>query len=124
VTGASIDTRTLQPGDAFFAITGEARNGHDFVKAALAKGAALAVVDEAHAGSFAGAGALAVVPDVLRAMEQAGTARRAELKAGVVAVTGSVGKTGTKEALSASCSRARGRPMPRSPPTTTIGACR
>ena len=44
VTGASIDTRTLEPGDAFFAITGEARNGHDFVTAAFEKGAALAVV--------------------------------------------------------------------------------
>ncbi|MGO4175260.1 UDP-N-acetylmuramoylalanyl-D-glutamyl-2,6-diaminopimelate--D-alanyl-D-alanine ligase [Bosea sp. TAF32] len=99
VTGASIDTRTLEPGDVFFAIKGEARDGHDFVKAALQKGAALAVIDEAHAAEFAGAGALAVVPDVLRAMEQAGTARRAELKAKVIAVTGSVGKTGTKEAL-------------------------
>ena len=47
VTGASIDTRTLEPGDIFFAITGEARNGHDFVKGALEKGAALAVIDEA-----------------------------------------------------------------------------
>lgn len=99
VTGASIDTRTLEPGDAFFAITGETRNGHDFVKAALEKGAALAVVDEAHASQFAGTGALAVAPDVLKAMEKAGSARRAALKAGVVSVTGSVGKTGTKEAL-------------------------
>jgi len=99
VTGASIDTRTLEPGDVFFAITGEARNGHDFVSGALEKGAALAVVDEAHASQFAGLGSLAVVPDVLRAMEQAGSARRAELTAKVVAVTGSVGKTGTKEAL-------------------------
>ncbi|KPH78970.1 UDP-N-acetylmuramoylalanyl-D-glutamyl-2,6-diaminopimelate--D-alanyl-D-alanine ligase [Bosea vaviloviae] len=99
VTGISIDTRTLEPGDAFFAITGEARDGHDFVAGALEKGAALAVVDEAHAADFAGKGALAVVPDVLKAMEQAGSARRAELKAGVVAVTGSVGKTGTKDAL-------------------------
>ncbi len=99
VTGISIDTRTLEPGDAFFAITGEARNGHDFVAAALEKGAGLAVVDEVHAAQFAGRGALAVVPDVLKAMEQAGSARRAELKAGVVAVTGSVGKTGTKDAL-------------------------
>jgi UDP-N-acetylmuramoyl-tripeptide--D-alanyl-D-alanine ligase len=99
VTGASIDTRTLEPGDVFFAITGEARNGHDFVKGALDKGASLAVVDEAHAAQFEGMGALAIVPDVLKAMEHAGTARRAELKAGVVAVTGSVGKTGTKEAL-------------------------
>lgn len=99
VTGISIDTRTLEPGDAFFAITGEARDGHDFVAGALEKGAALAVVDEVHAADFAGEGALAVVPDVLKAMEQAGSARRAELKAGVVAVTGSVGKTGTKDAL-------------------------
>lgn len=99
VTGISIDTRTLEPGDAFFAITGEARNGHDFVAAALEKGAGLAVVDEVHAAQFAGRGALAVVPDVLKAMEQAGSARRAELKAGIVAVTGSVGKTGTKDAL-------------------------
>ncbi|MBA4224667.1 MAG: UDP-N-acetylmuramoylalanyl-D-glutamyl-2, 6-diaminopimelate--D-alanyl-D-alanine ligase [Methylobacterium sp.] len=99
VTGASIDTRTLEPGDAFFAITGEARNGHDFVAAALDKGAALAVVDEAHAGSFPADARLAIVPDVLRGMEKAGVARRAELSARVIAVTGSVGKTGTKEAL-------------------------
>lgn len=98
VTGASIDTRTLEPGDAFFAIKGE-RDGHDFVAAALDKGAALAVVDEAHAGSFPPGAPLAVVSDVLRGMEQAGMARRAELTAKVVAVTGSVGKTGTKEAL-------------------------
>ena len=99
VTGASIDTRTLEPGDAFFAITGEARNGHDFVAAALDKGAALAVVDEAHVGSFPAEAPLAIVPDVLRGMEKAGMTRRAELDARVVAVTGSVGKTGTKEAL-------------------------
>ncbi|MET3891421.1 UDP-N-acetylmuramoyl-tripeptide--D-alanyl-D-alanine ligase [Bosea sp. OAE506] len=99
ISGISIDTRTLEPGDAFFAITGEARNGHDFVATALEKGAALVVVDEAHAAQFAGKGALAIVPDVLKAMERAGSVRRAELKAGVLAVTGSVGKTGTKEAL-------------------------
>lgn len=105
VTGASIDTRTLEPGDVFFAIKGEARDGHDFVKGALEKGAALAVIDEAHAAAFAGAGALAIVPDVLRAMEQAGASRRAELTGGVIAVTGSVGKTGTKEALRLMLSR-------------------
>lgn len=97
VGGISIDTRSLQPGDAFFAIQGEARDGHDFVAGALEKGAALAVIDEAHAGAFAGP--CAVVPDVLKAMERAGMARRAKLNAKVVAVTGSVGKTGTKEAL-------------------------
>jgi UDP-N-acetylmuramoyl-tripeptide--D-alanyl-D-alanine ligase len=99
ITGASIDTRTLEPGDVFFAIQGEARDGHEFVRAALQKGAALAVIDEAHAAEFKDAGALAIVPDVLKAMERAGTARRAELKGRVIAVTGSVGKTGTKEAL-------------------------
>ncbi|WP_186419398.1 UDP-N-acetylmuramoylalanyl-D-glutamyl-2,6-diaminopimelate--D-alanyl-D-alanine ligase [Bosea sp. CS1GBMeth4] len=99
VTGASIDTRTLEPGDAFFAIRGDARDGHDFVAAALDRGAALAVVDEAHAGAFPADAPLAIVPDVLRAMERAGMARRAELSARIVAVTGSVGKTGTKEAL-------------------------
>lgn len=99
VTGISIDTRTLEPGDAFFAITGEARDGHEFVAAALEKGAALVVVDEAHAAQFKGQGALAIVPDVLKAMERAGSVRRGQLKAGVVAVTGSVGKTGTKDAL-------------------------
>ncbi len=99
INGVSIDTRTLGIGDVFFAIQGESRDGHDFVAAAQAKGAGLCVVDEAHAAALAGHGALAIVPDVLRAMEQAGMARRAELDAGVVAVTGSVGKTGTKEAL-------------------------
>ncbi|MGO4735206.1 UDP-N-acetylmuramoylalanyl-D-glutamyl-2,6-diaminopimelate--D-alanyl-D-alanine ligase [Bosea sp. 2KB_26] len=99
VTGASIDTRTLQPGDVFFAIKGGERDGHEFVEAALAKGAALAVIDEAHAAGFAGSGPYAVVSDVLHAMELAGMARRAELTAAVIAVTGSVGKTGTKEAL-------------------------
>ncbi len=104
VSGASIDTRTLQPGDAFFALIDQ-RDGHDFVAAAFEKGAALAVVDEAHASALAGLGPLAIVDDVLRAMERAGMARRAALDAGVIAVTGSVGKTGTKEALKLVLSR-------------------
>jgi UDP-N-acetylmuramoyl-tripeptide--D-alanyl-D-alanine ligase len=97
--GASIDTRTLAPGDLFFAIKGEARDGHDFVRDALAKGAAAAVVSEERASGFAGAGALIVVPDVLEAMRALARAARARTKAQIVAVTGSVGKTGTKEAL-------------------------
>ncbi len=98
VSGASIDTRTLQPGDVFFAIR-DVRDGHDFAPNAFAAGASLAVVDEAHAPALAGKGPLAVVDDPLRAMERAGVARRAQLSAGVIAVTGSVGKTGTKEML-------------------------
>jgi UDP-N-acetylmuramoyl-tripeptide--D-alanyl-D-alanine ligase len=98
-TGASIDTRTLQPGDLFFAIRGDARDGHDFVRAALDKGAGAAVIAEERAAEFEGAGPLVIVPDVLEAMRRTGIAARARTGARIVAVTGSVGKTGTKEAL-------------------------
>jgi UDP-N-acetylmuramoyl-tripeptide--D-alanyl-D-alanine ligase len=97
--GASIDTRTLEPGDLFFAIKGDARDGHDFVRGALEKGAGAAVVAEDRAHEFEGAGALVIVPDVLEAMRQLGRAARARTSAGIVAITGSVGKTGTKEAM-------------------------
>ncbi|MFC0283936.1 UDP-N-acetylmuramoylalanyl-D-glutamyl-2,6-diaminopimelate--D-alanyl-D-alanine ligase [Camelimonas abortus] len=103
IGGVSIDTRTLQPGDVFFAIAGLARDGHEFVPQALAAGAAAAVVDEAHAAALAPLvkerGALFVTPDVLRALEAAGRASRARMRGRVLAVTGSVGKTSTKEAL-------------------------
>jgi UDP-N-acetylmuramoyl-tripeptide--D-alanyl-D-alanine ligase len=102
VSGASIDTRTIQPGDLFFAIRGEARDGHDFVAQALGKGAGAAVVSDARAAEFDGP-VLAVPGEgadpVLAAMERIGRAARARTDAQVVAVTGSVGKTGTKEAL-------------------------
>ncbi len=96
--GASIDTRTLAPGDLFFALKGE-RDGHDFVASALEKGAAAAVIDAAHAPALAGKGPLLVVDDVLAGMERLGRAARARVDARICAVTGSVGKTGTKEAL-------------------------
>ncbi|ACK85864.1 UDP-N-acetylmuramoylalanyl-D-glutamyl-2,6-diaminopimelate--D-alanyl-D-alanine ligase [Methylorubrum extorquens] len=104
VTGASIDTRSLEPGDLFFAIRGEARDGHDFVRAALDKGAGAAVVAEARAKEFEGVGSVLAVPGegddpVLDAMRRLGLAARARTEAAIVAVTGSVGKTGTKEAL-------------------------
>ena len=99
VTGVSIDTRTLAPGDLFFAIRGDARDGHDFVSDALAKGAAAAVVAEDRASEFADAGTLIVVPDVLEAMRDLARRSRIRTDARIVAVTGSVGKTGTKEAL-------------------------
>jgi UDP-N-acetylmuramoyl-tripeptide--D-alanyl-D-alanine ligase len=98
-SGASIDTRSLERGDLFFAITGDARDGHDFVRDALGKGAAAAVVAEERAAEFEGAGFLIVVPDVLEAMRQMGRAARRRSAAKVVAITGSVGKTGTKEAM-------------------------
>ncbi|GAA0237590.1 UDP-N-acetylmuramoyl-tripeptide--D-alanyl-D-alanine ligase [Methylorubrum aminovorans] len=104
VTGASIDTRSLEPGDLFFAIRGEARDGHDFVPAALGKGAGAAVVTAGRAEEFEGAGPVLAVPGegddpVLEAMRRLGLAARARTEAAIVAVTGSVGKTGTKEAL-------------------------
>ena len=100
VSGISIDSRSLQPGDAFFAIKGESMDGHDFISAAMAAGAAVALVAE---GKLAALGRLQVpmivVPDVLNALEKLGVAARARTKAKVVAVTGSAGKTSTKEAL-------------------------
>ncbi|HYP57000.1 MAG TPA: UDP-N-acetylmuramoyl-tripeptide--D-alanyl-D-alanine ligase, partial [Beijerinckia sp.] len=97
--GISIDTRTLQEGDLFFAIKGDANDGHDYVAAAFEKGAMAAVVDEAHADALSGAGPLYVVHEVLPALQRLGEAARARTPARIVAVTGSVGKTSTKEAL-------------------------
>lgn len=95
--GISIDTRTLQPGDLFFAIKGETRDGHDFVRAAFEKGAAAAVIDEAHALELSGAGQLFVVRDVQQSLESLGQRARERTDAYIAAITGSVGKTSTKE---------------------------
>ena len=98
-TGVSIDTRTLQRGDLFVALT-DARDGHDFVAAALEKGAAAALVSRRPAG-LADDAPLLVVPDVLAALQALGQAARRRTRARVVAVTGSVGKTSTKDMLRA-----------------------
>lgn len=92
ISGISIDTRTLQPGDLFVALQGE-RDGHDFVEAAFAKGAAAALVSRPVAGNAI------LVSDTLRALERLGAAARVRSGAKIVAVTGSVGKTTTKEML-------------------------
>jgi UDP-N-acetylmuramoyl-tripeptide--D-alanyl-D-alanine ligase len=96
--GLSIDSRNLDAGDAFFAIKGDARDGHDFVKAALDAGAGVAVVSHARAGDFPDA-PLLIVDDVLDGLRDLARAARARTQARVIAVTGSVGKTSTKEAL-------------------------
>jgi UDP-N-acetylmuramoyl-tripeptide--D-alanyl-D-alanine ligase len=96
-TGVSIDTRTLKPGDLFVALS-DARDGHEFVAAALAKGAAAAMVTHVPAGVAIDA-PLLVVRDVLRGLEDLGRAARARTKARVIGVTGSVGKTSTKDML-------------------------
>jgi UDP-N-acetylmuramoyl-tripeptide--D-alanyl-D-alanine ligase len=92
VTGISIDTRSLAPGDLFVALQGE-RDGHEFVQAAFAKGAAAALVSQPMPG------ACLVVTDTLAALGRLAEAARARSEAKIVAVTGSVGKTTTKEML-------------------------
>lgn len=99
ITGISIDSRTVAPGEAYFAIKGAVHDGHDFVDAALKAGAALAVVEKAQVGKFAADAPLLVVEDVLAGLVDLARASRARLEGQVIAVTGSVGKTSTKEAL-------------------------
>jgi UDP-N-acetylmuramoyl-tripeptide--D-alanyl-D-alanine ligase len=99
ITGISIDTRTIQPGDLFVALA-DVRDGHDFVAQALAKGAAAALVSRLPKGVTENA-PLLIVEDVLPALERLGVAARARVAGKVIGVTGSVGKTSTKEMLRA-----------------------
>jgi UDP-N-acetylmuramoyl-tripeptide--D-alanyl-D-alanine ligase len=99
INGISIDSRNIGAGDAFFAIKGDNRDGHEFVPAALKGGAGVAVVaTDWHGGDIDNAPLLRV-PDVLEGLRALARAARARLDAKVIGVTGSVGKTGTKEAL-------------------------
>jgi UDP-N-acetylmuramoyl-tripeptide--D-alanyl-D-alanine ligase len=99
ISGLSIDSRTIAPGDAYFAIKGDVHDGHAFVEAALKAGAALAVVESAQRNKFPADAPLLVVDDVLAGLVDLARASRARLSAQIVAITGSVGKTSTKEAL-------------------------
>jgi UDP-N-acetylmuramoyl-tripeptide--D-alanyl-D-alanine ligase len=101
VTGISIDSRTIAKNEAFFAIKGDRFDGHDFVETALQNGAGVCVVSQKWFDQHGDAiqGGLIVVDDVLEALRSLAKAARARSKAKIVAVTGSVGKTGTKEAL-------------------------
>ncbi|MBD8554824.1 UDP-N-acetylmuramoylalanyl-D-glutamyl-2,6-diaminopimelate--D-alanyl-D-alanine ligase [Rhizobium sp. CFBP 8762] len=100
ITGIAIDSRAITKGDAFFAIKGDRVDGHNFASMAMANGAALLVVSE---GKLPALGKLTapmiVVDDVLHAMERLGCAARDRSAAKIIAVTGSVGKTTTKELL-------------------------
>ncbi|MBK0399662.1 UDP-N-acetylmuramoylalanyl-D-glutamyl-2,6-diaminopimelate--D-alanyl-D-alanine ligase [Limibaculum sp. M0105] len=100
VTGISIDTRTILPGELFVALMGENRDGHAFVADALAKGAGAALLSRIPDGLTRDA-PLLVVRDTLDGLRDLGAAARARSRARVVAVTGSVGKTSTKEMLRA-----------------------
>jgi len=96
--GVSIDTRTLEPGDLFVALTGENRDGHEFAAEALKKGAAAALVSRQPPGVLDDS-PLLMVNDTQAGLEGLGRAARARSKARIVAVTGSAGKTTTKEML-------------------------
>ena len=99
VSGVSIDSRSLAPDEAFIALRGLNRDGHAFVEAALSQGASCAIVEQDFKAPR-GEKRLLRVADTLQALNDLGTASRARAKDTVViAVTGSVGKTGTKEAL-------------------------
>lgn len=98
LNGVSIDSRTMDEGDIFIAIDGENQDGHRFVAGALEKNAGLAIVSKVD-DAMRTAGALVVVDDTLKALEALGIAARKRSSARIVAITGSVGKTGTKDAL-------------------------
>ncbi len=100
VSGVEIDSRDVVEGDLFFALKGESMDGHRFVEAAFAKGAAAVVVDRPVDGPHL------LVQDTTVALEALARAARARVDAAIIGVTGSVGKTGVKEAIFASLDRA------------------
>lgn len=97
-SGVTFDSRAVGRGDIFFALSGETTDGHGFVADALARGAAAAVVSRDVDGAR---GTLIRVSDTMKALVDLGRAARARSKARIASVTGSVGKTSTKDALRA-----------------------
>ena len=97
--GYSIDSRTVGPGQLFFAVKGERLDGHDFVEAALGRGAVAAVVRADQLGRYPGETRLVAVEDTLVALQTLATAVRKLWRKPLIGVTGSVGKTTTKEAI-------------------------
>lgn len=104
VSGVEIDSRDVMPGDLFFALKGESTDGHKFIAMALDKGAAAIVADRVCEAPHLR------VSDTTEALERLGAAARARTDARIIGVTGSVGKTGVKEAIFAALDRSsRGR---------------
>ena len=100
ITGISIDSRSIAPGEAFFAIKGDRVDGHNYASIAIANGAAMLVVSEAKLPALGRLTVpMIVVDDVLAALARLGIAARDRIAGQVIAVTGSVGKTTTKEML-------------------------
>jgi len=99
VRGVAIDSRRVQPGDLFVGLRGERHDGDSFAAAALAAGAAAVVVREATAAALPAGAAAVVVDDGLAALQRLAAAVRRRLDVKVVGITGSVGKTSTKDIL-------------------------
>src|SRR5258708_30005230 len=97
--GYSIDSRTVQPGELFFAVKGERLDGHDFVEQALSRGAIGAVVRKDQLARYANRTGLLAVQDTLIALQTLATAVRKMWGKTAIGVTGSMGKTTTKEAM-------------------------
>ena len=97
--GVTFDSREVAPGDLFVALAGEATDGHRFLDQAFERGAAGALVSQPTAHPFV------LVPDTMAGLENLARAARARTSAKIIGVTGSVGKTGTKEALFAALDR-------------------
>jgi UDP-N-acetylmuramoyl-tripeptide--D-alanyl-D-alanine ligase len=95
IRGGAVDSRKVQPGNAFFALAGERTDGHNFVTQAVTAGAAALVVSQAV--DVAPQATVVRVPDVLAALHAAAAAWRARFEPVVVGVTGSIAKTSTKE---------------------------
>lgn len=99
-TGISIDSRTTQPGDVFIALKGPAYDGHDYAAAALDAGAAAAIISRPP-GNTPPQARLIRVHDTFAALQDMGSRGRTRAQGKIIAVTGSVGKTGSKEQLRA-----------------------
>src|ERR1700722_6435364 len=97
--GYSIDSRTVQAGELFFAVKGERLDGHDFVEQALSRGAIAAVVEKAHLARYPGVTVLLAVENTLVALQTLATAVRKMWGKTAIGITGSMGKTTTKEAM-------------------------
>ena len=100
-SGVTTDTRQIKPGCIFFALKGDRFNANIFAIEALVKGAAYAVIDEPQAGNEKYNDRLILVPDVLSTLQQLSGHHRHQLKCPVLAITGSNGKTTTKELIAA-----------------------
>ena len=101
VSGVTFDSREVGPGDLFVAMPGTVHDGHKFVDAAFAAGAAGVIVSQAVSGPHV------LVEDTFAALQALGRASRERSRATIIGVTGSVGKTSTKEALYAALDRNR-----------------